>query len=188
MIPMKLNRWLVAVVLVLACGGPRQPGVIANDVVFWKVASSDVEFNQCSDDPDFRTQIQPVAFQENSYWVYRVDKDAKHATTQSCASFDPSTCVDTEPPLVFDVSGNELSLNREDKSALGDGGCQLQTSQTWLADDKGTTLSLDVSNVMSLTDAPADCDRIESDVKATSPNGLGFQGCVVTYKLGFSHD
>ncbi|MFL5319253.1 MAG: hypothetical protein ACJ790_06315, partial [Myxococcaceae bacterium] len=58
----------------------------------------------------------------------------------------------------------------------------------WLAEDKGDSLSLDVSNAMSLVDAPTECDRIEKNAKANSPNGLGFQGCVVTFKLGFTHD
>lgn len=184
---MKQSRWLAAVVLFLACGGPREPGAVANDVVYWKVESSNIDFAQCSDDPQFRDQIQPIAFQADSYFVYKVSKDAKQATVQSCQNFDPSSCKDSSPALTFDVVGNELSLNREFKEEVGDAGCNLQTIQSWVGEDKGTSLALNVSNTMSLTDAPAACDRIEQSAKQYAPNGLGYQGCVVTYKLGFSH-
>lgn len=183
-----LGAAFAATVLFVACGGPREPGSRPNETVYWKVTKSDVEFGQCTDDPLFRDQIKPVEFSENSYFVYRVEQDGTKATNMACTSFAPSSCVKSEPELVFDVAGNELNLTRQLKNPIGDGGCQLQTTQQWVATDKGTAMDLDVSNTMSLVDHPTECERIEQDVKSQSPNQLGFQGCVVTYKLGFTHE
>lgn len=184
-----LTSVLVGCVALWACGGPREPGARANETIYWKVASSDVAFGACSDDNSdggFRQQIQAVEFEENSYFVYRISGDAKTASVMACKTFSPSSCVVSEPELKFDVTGNELHLTRELKTEIGDGGCNLQTTQQWIAEDKGTSMSLDVSNTLSLVDQPTECARIENIVKRDSPNGLGFQGCVVTYKLGFT--
>ena len=40
-----------------------------------------------------------------------------------------------------------------------------------------------VDNVLTLVDSPAACATIETNLKANSPNGLGAQGCVVTFQL-----
>lgn len=185
---MTIRTALLGTLLLVGCGGgPREAGAVPGQTVYWKVVSSEVSFGACTDDPQFRDQIRPVAFEENSYFVYRVSGDGKTAATQDCKTFSASSCVDSDPGLSFDLAGNELNLSRDLPSDIGDGGCQLQTSQQWVGQDMGTALVLDVSNTMSLVNAPTECDRIEANVKASSPNGLGFQGCVVTYKLGFSH-
>src|SRR5947208_3291312 len=89
---------------VLACG-PRAPGPHANELIYWHVTSSDVQFANCSDDPQFRGQIDPIDIDAgNTYLIYLVSKDGKTATSQDCTSFDRASCTPGE--IVFDVAGN----------------------------------------------------------------------------------
>lgn len=175
---------LAAAVLTLsACGGGNGNGLSPNAVYFWQITSSTVEFGQCSDEPQFRMDTQPLSFTDNSYIIYKVSADGKKATTQDCTRLDATTCKDAANPVVFDVAGRELTFARESKDPVGMTGCNLQQNETWTLTDATRTMALDISNVLSLVDSPPACDSVEADLKARSPNMLGVQGCVVTFKL-----
>jgi hypothetical protein len=62
-------------------------------------------------------------------------------------------------------------------------GCQLQDAQSWILTDKGKSLDLSVSHALSLVDKPMECEALDQQVKDSSPNKLGVQGCVVTFKV-----
>jgi hypothetical protein len=52
--------------------------------------------------------------------------------------------------------------------------------------DQGETLSMEVTNVLSLVDNQAACDTIEAQIKDQSPNKTGLQGCIVKFTVGAS--
>jgi hypothetical protein len=175
---------LVVLASVLAgCGGAGN-GLSPNAIYFWQITSSTVEFGQCSDEMQFRADAQPLAFTDNSYIIYKVSADGKTAVTQDCARLDSSTCKDAANPITFTIAGRELTFTRQGKDPVGTTGCNLQQSETWTLTDSGKkTMTLDIANVLALVDSPPACDSVEADLKARSPNMLGIQGCVVTFKL-----
>lgn len=179
-----MPRLLALTTLVLlACGCGRNSKPEANTTYFWLVKSSTMDIGQCSDDPDFRKNFTPIAVGTNTYFTYKVDKTGKKATVQSCAALDTSTCTDQTPPIVFDITGNELDWNGESKSALGTTGCNALQSQSWTFTDKVSTFTLASTSSYTLVDNQTACDRVEANLKAASPNGLGIVGCSVTWTL-----
>jgi hypothetical protein len=182
----KLLPLFAALVALAACGGPRQPPAKPGQTLFWRVTSSDVTFTQCSDDPAFRKDTVPIAFDENTYVIYRMEADGKKATALKCTKLDVSTCEDSTTGVVFDVAGNELLFSKETKSPIGTAGCQLNGAQSWVLTDQGETLSMEVTNVLSLVDNQAACDTIEAQIKDQSPNKTGLQGCIVKFTVGAS--
>lgn len=49
--------------------------------------------------------------------------------------------------------------------------------------DQGTTMSLEINTVLSLTGNDTDCATLEASIEDDSTNGLGLVGCVLTRKL-----
>lgn len=184
-----MNRiaWGLVVAGLFGCGpATRPPGAKPGEMLFWRITSSEVSFSQCTDEAQFRDQIQPLSFDENTYLVYRVEADGKEATVLSCDALEPATCRPSASGITFDVAGTELLFSRDNKSPIGDQGCQLLAAESWVLTDQGETLQVDISNVLSLVDAPEACDAVEAQLRRQAPNGLGLQGCVVTFKVGAS--
>ncbi len=174
-----------AVLCLLACG-PRPPGTQSNQTYFWKVTSSSLEFGACSDEKMFRDGLTPLKFEANSYLIYKVSRDNKTAVTQTCDRLDPATCKPSTSQVIFTIAGAELAFGSSGKSPLGLGGCNLLDTTTWLLTDKGATGTLEISHVLSLVDNPTACDAAEKQVKAQSPNMVGLEGCVVSFKVGLA--
>jgi len=181
---MNLPRTAVVAALTLLCCGPRAPGPHPDETMFWRITSSEAAMTACTDDPSFKDQVKPIEYTDNTYLMYRVAKDGKQATALACTQLDSRTCQDSPSGIVFDVAEHELLYATESKEAIGDGGCQLQGAQSWVLTDKGETLTMEVNNSLSLVDSPTVCPKIEEQVKAQSPNGLGVQGCIVQYTIG----
>src|SRR5262245_42228747 len=99
-----LLPWVLLVCLA-ACG-PRQPGSEAGKTYYWNVTDSKVDFNQCSDDPDFRNDLQPIKFDANSYFIYKVEKGATSASVQNCTTFQPTSCTPVDPPITLNIAAN----------------------------------------------------------------------------------
>ena len=172
----------VAVLLtLLACG---RKGPDPKVTYFWHVSSSTVEVGDCSDAADFRQDLVPLPFQENSYITYKVSDDGKKATAMTCTHLDARTCNPSAAGVVFDIAGTELVYVSQLKDPIGTSGCSLQQDSTWTLRDQISTFSLEIANVLSLVDNQTACDSIETNLKARSPNKLGVAGCVVTFKLG----
>ncbi len=167
----------------VACG-PRKPIPEANQTYFWKVTTSDLSFGQCSDAPDFRAGITPIQIDANSYFVYKVSADGNTATSQACTSLNVSTCSTPSNAVTFQVAGSELTFAQENTELITSTKCNLVQSETWTFLDQGTAFSLDINNVLTLTDSQVDCDKVELNLKKRSPNMLGVVGCVVSFKLG----
>jgi hypothetical protein len=177
----------IAALALVACGPPK-PGPQPNVTYFWRVTTSDVEFNpMCSDDPMFRQANGPLMFEANSYVVYKASSDGTTATLMSCTMLDASTCTPAKSNVVFDVTGAELNYATELKTPTGSGMCNILDTQNWLLTDMVTTMELDISDTLSLVDDPTTCDMIESQARARAPNGQGFQGCTITFKIGASN-
>ncbi len=162
-----------------ACGAASGPS--GDAVYFWRVLTSTESFGACSDATDIRAAVPPIAITDNSYLIYKVSRDVKTAVSQTCTALDAATC--TPASMVWTISGRELSTTLEAKDAIGSTGCSLAQTQTWTLTDQGKTMSLEVSNVLTLVDATTACDDFEAALKARSPNQLGLQGCVVNFML-----
>lgn len=177
---------LLALLLGAGCGGPRQPGAVANQTYFWRVISSEVSFGACSDDPQFRADLVPLEYKSNSYVTYKVEPDAKTAVNQTCLQLDPASCKPSVTPVIFTVANPELIYSTQNKSPFGPLGCQLLDTTTWTLTDKGADGTLEITHVLSLVDSPAACASAETQFKQQSPNMLGLEGCVVTFKVGLT--
>ncbi len=177
---------LALVLTAAACGGgPRRPSAQANQVYFWRIVSSEISFGTCSDDPQFRKDNVPLPFEESSFLIYKVAADARTAVSQKCARVEPSACSPSPSMEVFTIAGPELIFTSEGKSDFGPPNtCHLLDTTTWLLTDLGETGTLELSHVLSLVDDPMACMTSEAQFKKQSPNGLGLEGCVVTFKLG----
>lgn len=170
----------------LACG-PGKPGPAANQTYFWRVTSSTVEFNSmCSDEKAFRDANGPIKFAENSFIVYRGSADAKKASLMKCMTLDANSCTPADSGIVFDVAGAELSYSTELRTFTGQGMCNILDTQTWIMTDKLQTLDVEISDTLSLVDDQPVCDQLEANAKTRSMNGMGFQGCTITFKIGAS--
>ncbi len=171
-----------------ACGPQtRSPGGTPGEVVFWRITSSEVSFTDCTDEADFRDSISPVAYDQSSYLIYRIEPDGKRATSLTCRSLNPSSCTENPTGTVYEIAGNELISTRETKDPIGTGGCQLQLVQQVRLTDYGETLDVDIANIVSLVDHEQDCARVEAQLKAQAPNQTGLQGCVVRFTLRGAH-
>jgi hypothetical protein len=173
--------WFLVPLLVLACG--QYTGPQANATYFWQVKTSAIEFGACSDEADFRSQIQPLPLTDNTFLIYKVSADGKRAVSQNCTRLDTSTCTDSDAGVSFDIAGRELTFIESDKSPVGTTGCSLQQTRTWTLTDATKAMTLDIANVLTLVDSQPACDMVEKDLKARSPNMMGVEGCVITSKL-----
>lgn len=182
------GRALLASLALAGCGGERTAGAVPGKVEFWYVRESGIEFGACSDEPGFRGQITPSVAEVGDVFAYRVSADGKTARQQTCTAFTASACKDSEPPLVFAVSGTELQHAVEEKQPIGRGACNLLVAQNWTLWDEGPRMSLEISNALSLVDAPAACEGVDAAYRQQSPNGLGLQGCVFSWKMALSQD
>ena len=178
----------------LACG-PRKPQIKPGVTYFWRVTDSKVELAQCTDDPKFVASAAPIAFNESTFFIYKVDPTGQKATLQDCAASDVTTCTDAVTdatsgspglPIVYDVAGDQLFLSSESKSPIGTGGCRVQNVEQRIATDEGETLSLEIKQILGLVDNPTNCDQVEAQLKTQSANPLGLQGCIVTFTVGAS--
>lgn len=176
-----LRALLVAPLVLLACG--EYAGPEANTTYFWQLKSSLVEFGACSDAVDFRKDVTPVPISDNSFIIYKVSADAKQAVAQDCTRVDTGTCGPSDAGIVFDVAGRELVFTHSVTGPIGATGCSLSQTQTWTLTDATRAMTLEISNVLTLTDSPAACAVVEQDLKTRSPNMLGVEGCVLTSKL-----
>ncbi len=184
---MKRLGILLAVLAVACGGGPRQPGALANETYFWRIVSSTVDFGQCSDDAQFRKDAEPLGFEASSFLIYKVEPDGKTAIRQTCTRVEASACMpSTMSPVTFTVANPELIFTSESKSDFGTEGCKLKDNTTWLLTDQGDAGTLELSHVLTLTDNATACEKADKQFKMQSPNRLGLEGCVVTFKLGLN--
>jgi len=185
-----MKRGGIALSLLLAAGcGPRQPGALANQTYFWRVVSSEVAFGACSDEPQFRAGLMPLKVEPNHFVIYKVEPDARTAVMQKCTLVnEPSSCIPSTTKVVFTVANPELIFAKEARSEFGGGGCFLLDNTTWTLTDKSTTGTLEITHVLSLVDNPTACTTAETQFKQQSPNQVGLEGCVVTFKIGLSLD
>ena len=173
---------MILALVFLSCG-PAKKGPQPNETYFWKVTKSDLVFGSCSDATDFRASITPITITDNSYFVYKVAADGLTAVSQSCTSLDVKTCKTPDAPVTFQIAGTELTFLQDRKVLIDTTTCNLQQSETWTLRDMASTFTLDIDNVLALTDSTTDCDKVEANLKTRSPNMLGVVGCVVSYKL-----
>lgn len=171
---------LLSLLCLAACGSDD---ITPGETYFWKVTGSTVAFGACADEPDFRDSTQPLPYTEGTYLAYRISEDGKTAVAQQCTRLEASACTDGDSGIVFDIAGRELTWVDESQQPIGSTACVLSQHTTWTLVDGVSTMTLEVANLLSLTGDEADCARVEADMKRRSPNGLGVEGCVVTFTL-----
>lgn len=176
-----MSRPLLFALLLLSCG--QYTGPQPNAFYFWQVKSSVLEWGECTDAMDFRANVAPISFTDNTFIIYRVSDDGAKAVTQKCSTLDDRTCSPSDGGVVFDVVGRELTFTRTTKDPVGNTGCSLQQTELWTLTDATRAMTLDVTNTLTLVDSRPGCDSVEADLKARSPNMLGVEGCVITNKL-----
>lgn len=145
--------------------------------------TSTVDFGQCSDATDFRASATPIDVSTDSYLIYKVAADGKSAVGQDCLALDSTTCSPADGGIVWSIAGTELTTTQQNSDPIGTGGCSLQQTQTWTIQDQTRKMSLEIDNVLTLVNSKPACDQVEANLKARSPNTLGVEGCVVTFKL-----
>lgn len=171
--------FLISAAVLSACGGPT--------IVFWQASTSTVDFaSNCSDESTFRTSIMPVAVDPNSYLIYKVSKDGKTATVQDCDTLDANTCKDSKTGITFTIAGKELFRTDTNKSVIMGSTCNLLDTTNWTLTDMDKTLTMEQAHVLSLVDDATACMSVDSNYKMASPNGMGLDGCQVTYHLSFT--
>ncbi len=167
----------------LFAGCPEYTGPVADATYFWQVESSTLEVGACSDAPDFRASVKPLELTDNSFIIYKVSSDGKQAVAQTCDRLDSATCSPSASGVVFSVAGRELTFVQSSKSPIGMTGCNLQQTETWTLIDATREMTMSISNVLSLIDSPPACAQVEADLKMRSPNGMGVEGCVISFNL-----
>jgi len=165
-----------------ACSREAGPSTDEHGLIFyWQVTSSDIAWGQqCSDAEDFRADLGPLAFEQDTYVVYRVSDDGTQAFDQLCGTTDSSTCVDGD--VVFDIDGHDLVYDPDAvRTPIENGGsCMLDADDRWVLTDQGATLDFGLEILFTLAGPSADCDPIQADLEDSAPNGLGIDGCLVT--------
>lgn len=170
--------------LLLLAGCPSYEGPQPNATSFWQLETSTLEFGDaCSDAPDFRQGLRPIEVTANTFLIYKVSADGKTAALQDCTRLDTRTCAPSDAGVTFAITGRELTWTESARDPIGTTGCALQQTATWTLTDATRTMTLDISNVLTLVDAPAACDRVEADLRARSPNMKGVEGCVLVNRL-----
>lgn len=175
---------LLSLVVLTACGGPREAGpheAERGEVFFWQVTASDVAFgDDCTDHPEFRDDVRPLEFEDNSFLLYELSEDGEEAITVSCTTTDADSCQDDEDPLVFAVDGNELVYDPEPELRDSASACDLEVDELWTLIDAGETLEMTVDLTMARVGDPSVCAQEEATIAAQSPNEKAFEGCVVS--------
>lgn len=178
-----VTRPLTLAFVCLCSIGCARKGPEANQTYFWQVTSSNLEWGACGDSATLRGGVMPIAIAANSFLIYKVDSTGKKGVSQSCPRLDVGTCTDSATNIVFDIVGTELTYTSERKDPVQGSACKVQQNETWTLADKITTITLEIDTVLSLVGSDTDCPKLEANVKADSPNGLGVGGCVLTRKL-----
>lgn len=185
---MKRSLLLVVVLVVLvvstACG-PREPGpheAEYGEVFYWSVLAANVTFGEsCTDDLNFRQDIQPPEITENSFVIYRLNEDGTEAVAQDCDTTRADSCADSDVGITFTVSGHDLVWDAEPMvQDVEDSACDLEADQLWALTDQGETLDMAVAIQFGLVGDAATCDALQTQVESQSANDQGLDGCEVT--------
>ncbi len=163
------------------CPGPIDDSDEIN--FFWRMTQSTVQFGTCTDDPDFREDITPIEIGDATYLIYRVSEDGKSARALECTHVDPKTCSTHPDASTWSVAGGELSRSVSYTDSISPQGCNLTQNITELILAKDDDVTFSIANTLTLSDeTPGSgvCDELDNDIKASSPNGFGFKGCVIT--------
>ena len=181
---MRLSLTL-ALLVVTACGGPRDPGFKPNEVLAWDVTSAAVEFGQCSDHPEWRdgwNALVPDLAASPAYFAVGVDASGTKADQLECDR-EFRNCAVTPNGPIFAVAGTELFAGANFKSPATEGGtCNMAVAVTQLIVDQGETMVYTESLLFTLVDDEVECAEIETQLQALSGNHLGVEGCAITYR------
>ncbi len=178
-----MTRSLALALACLCLAGCARKGPESNQTYFWQVTTSNLQWGACGDSSTLRGGVAPIMVAANSYLIYKVDSTGKKAVAQTCPRLDVSSCSDSTSNIVFDIAGAELTYTSERKDPVQGSTCMVQQNETWTLADKVSTMRLEIDTVLSLVGSDTDCAKLEANVRADSPNGLGVGGCVLTRKL-----
>jgi|SRR5579871_1502955 len=171
-----------AVLTVGAGCGSRKPMDDKGSLISWSITDSAVNFANCADDPMFVSNF--TAFPIQSVVAYRLAKDGQSATGVSCSDACSNCQVSCQDnTLSYTVAGDSLLLSAQQSQAIMGTNpvCNLNQTLSREYDDQGTTLSISDAYTLTLSGDTTQCGLVDSSEKMASPNGLGVEGCVVTF-------
>lgn len=177
---------LAAVVGLTACGDPtslgRQPGFDSGEVLFWRIDEVASSRQACGDAPELDSVVIAPGVAPGSHLVLEVSDDATSARWLRCSTRELATCQrDPVDPLFTVEARDTIHFERVTRTPIENGeGCVLQINEQWTLVDRGIYLEGAIVRTHTLTDSELGCGIVDLDLLASSTNGLGLDGCVLT--------
>ena len=174
---------LLFLLSVAACGG-RRPGPHKYErgrVTQWRVEDSSIAYDGCTDAPLWRSDIDVSPVTVGWYVAYMLSEDGTEAPDYDCDTTDTRSCYLNPAEFTWQVEGHTVTYDPPPWALdLTGTTCQLQLDRIWILEDEGTTAVLRGEETVSLIGDSTECGSVEDQIRAESPNGLGFQGCTAT--------
>lgn len=175
----------LATALLCACGA-REPGPHESEhgeIIYWRLTSAiELLWDNCSDGADRDERVKAPPYQEDMFLIYRVADNGRQAVAQDCTTTSPSTCSDDPLDIVFEILDHTLSWDPPQELHDEPGDCDMGSDQLWQVQDGGETGLFEAFMDIDLVGDPLVCAELDQDIRETSPNGLGLDGCRMTLR------
>ncbi len=180
--PGPLSHPLLLVSLMLwGCGGPaREPGFQPGELLDWTLSDTELSFEDCTDAKTWRDHFAAYDFRRR---VVQVSESGQTAQLLICTSWSVSTCSPTDPASTLSVDGATMQYTGARASAIaGAPECMLGMAEDLQIVDHGHQMRETVRFQLYLLGEPARCAEVEAGTVAAGTNGLGIDGCRVTFR------
>ena len=161
----------------------RPPGPLEEErglVSFWEIVEADVTFDQCTDSPTWRNTFPEPSDFLNAFISYRVSEDGRSAVRVQCTTTDPTTCSPVDPPEIFTVEGNVLTLETPPAFGVVAGiDCEQSIAGRWRLVDEGSDMQVEIVNVFELTGTATACDELNNVFVQLGTNQTGIRSCQI---------
>jgi hypothetical protein len=180
----------ITLAMALACGPRKNAGPHENEfgsVLFWLVASTEVETGACTDAADWSEFLLPIIdFPDGTYLMYEVADDGLTADSQTCEQTRAETCA--PDGMVFDIQGHTLTsvLGPDLIDSVGD--CDISLVSDLVFVDGGETGELDMTMRFLFEGDDGDCELADLAIVAQGDNGLGLLDCEVVVSASMEFD
>lgn len=163
----------------------RGPGPNESDqgkVTIWRIQEAQLEFEQCSDEPEFRANFTPPERAVGALLSYEVAINGQTARVLECISSEVEQCMAPTPPVTLTVSGNRLSTEGPPIEIPITGfECEGTVRTGWALEDQGDALTLELTTSYMFTGTATSCQELDATYAALSNNGVGLTGCRVRF-------
>ncbi len=173
---------LIALLALTSACGPREPGFAPHEQLSWRIESSEVTFDHCSDADFWREPFAPPDVSTGAFYIsVAIDETGREALLMRCNGFN--ACSVAQPEVRFTVAGTELVHGSNSRLDIQNSSCKVAVAEGIVIVDEGATMTLQNSLTFTLVENDAACADFEANVRGQSPNGLGVNGCVVTVHM-----